>query len=46
MGTGNPRLRLEERTMRELYNLAAERHIHGRSRMNKTELIEAIRHKR
>lgn len=45
-GTGNPRHRLEDRTIKELYNLAANRHIQGRSRMNKSELIEAIRHKR
>jgi hypothetical protein len=42
-GTGNPRLRLEERTRRELYNLASQLGIAGRSRMRKRRLIEAIR---
>ena len=43
MGTGNPRAPLEERTKDELYNLAEEHDIRGRSRMNKTQLITAIR---
>ena len=43
MGTGNPRAPLEERTKDELYNLAEEHDIKGRSRMNKTQLITAIR---
>ncbi len=45
-GTGNPHTRLEERTVDELYNLAKEHHIQGRSKLNKAELIEAIRDKR
>ncbi|MFI4877044.1 MAG: Rho termination factor N-terminal domain-containing protein [Blastopirellula sp. JB062] len=44
-GTGNPRTRLEERTVNELRNLAAERNISGRSRMNKSELIQALRNR-
>jgi Rho termination factor-like protein len=43
LGTGNPRAPLEERTKDELYNLAEEHAIKGRSRMNKTQLITAIR---
>lgn len=46
MGTGNPNTRLEERTYRELYNLAREQEITGRSRLNKIELVDAIREKR
>ena len=42
-GTGNPRTRLEERTKDELYNRAKELDIDGRSNMDKSELIEAIR---
>lgn len=45
-GTGNPNTRLEDRTVDELYNLAKEYHIQGRSKLNKAELIEAIRDKR
>ena len=43
LGTGNPRAPLEERSRDELYNLAEENDIKGRSRMNKTQLIAAIR---
>ena len=43
LGTGNPRAPLEERSKDELYNLAEEHGIKGRSRMNKTQLITAIR---
>ena len=46
MGTGNPRAPLEERTRDELYNLAEENCVRGRSRMNKTQLITAIRRSR
>lgn len=42
-GTGNPNTRLEERTVDELRNRAAELGIEGRSEMNKDELISAIR---
>jgi plasmid stabilization system protein ParE len=42
-GTGNPRRPLHERTRDELYNLARERKIEGRSRMNKEELVRALR---
>jgi Na+-translocating ferredoxin:NAD+ oxidoreductase RnfC subunit len=42
-GTGNPKLPLEERTKRELYNMAADKQIPGRSKMTKSELVQAIR---
>ena len=42
-GTGNPRLGLELRTRQELYNIARQRNISGRSKMDKQELVEAIR---
>ena len=42
-GTGNPRSPLESRTVEELRNRAAELGIEGRSRMNKSALIDAIR---
>jgi plasmid stabilization system protein ParE len=42
-GTGNPNRSLEERSKQELYNLAQERKIEGRSRMNKDELVRALR---
>lgn len=42
-GTGNPNSRLENRTKRELYNLAKKEHIDGRSKMDKDELVKAIR---
>src|SRR5689334_9058815 len=45
-GTGNPRKRLEQRTAQELRNMAAERHIPGRSRMTKAALIDALRNGR
>ncbi len=45
-GTGNPDRSLEDRTKDELYNLAQERNIRGRSKMTKSELIEAIRDRR
>ena len=42
-GTGNPNTGLEDRTVEELRNRAAELHVSGRSKMNKSELIDAIR---
>lgn len=42
-GTGNPNQPLVERTKEELYNRAKELDIDGRSRMNKQQLIRAIR---
>ena len=42
-GTGNPNLPLEERTVDELRNLAADRNVHGRSRMRKKELVVALK---
>ncbi|WP_417384815.1 Rho termination factor N-terminal domain-containing protein [Gimesia sp.] len=45
-GTGNPNTRLEDRTVEELQNLAAENNIKGRSKMKKAELIKALRDKR
>ena len=42
-GTGNPRLSLDARTVQELRNLASQHRISGRSRMNKQELIRALR---
>ena len=42
-GTGNPNRGYEERTRDELYNMARERNVEGRSQMNKEELIRALR---
>lgn len=42
-GTGNPNRSLEDRTRQELYNRARELNIQGRSKMNKQELVQAIR---
>jgi hypothetical protein len=42
-GTGNPHRGLEARTRDELYNRARELGIDGRSKMNKDELVRAIR---
>jgi hypothetical protein len=42
-GTGNPRLSLDARTVQELRNLASQHRVAGRSRMNKQELIRALR---
>ena len=41
-GTGNPNVALAERTRDELYNLAKELDIKGRSKMSKDELSRAI----
>lgn len=42
-GTGNPNTPLEDRTKQELYNRAGALHIEGRSKMDKKDLIQAIR---
>ena len=42
-GTGNPQRGYEARTRDELYNLAKERNIEGRSKMTKDELIRSLR---
>lgn len=42
-GTGNPNRPLEARTKDELYNRARELDIDGRSKMDKSALITAIR---
>lgn len=42
-GTGNPNRGLENRTVDELRNRAKELKIQGRSRMNKQDLVRAIR---
>jgi plasmid stabilization system protein ParE len=42
-GSGNPNRSYEGRTRDELYNVAKERNIEGRSRMSKDELIRALR---
>ena len=44
-GTGNPTKGLEARSKRELYNRAKELDIEGRSKMNKDDLVKAIRKK-
>lgn len=44
-GTGNPNTPLEERTVEELRNRAAELDVSGRSDMTKDELVAAIREK-
>jgi plasmid stabilization system protein ParE len=42
-GTGNPNRSYEDRTRDELYNMAKDRNLEGRSRMSKDELIRALR---
>lgn len=42
-GTGNPRASLRERSKAELYNRAKQLGIDGRSKMDKDELVAAIR---
>lgn len=42
-GTGKPTEGYEGRTRDELYNIAKERNIQGRSNMTKDELIRALR---
>lgn len=41
--TGNPNASLEDRSKQELYNRAAELDIKGRSKMDKSQLVSAIR---
>lgn len=45
-GTGKPGKPLGDRTKDELYNMAADLGVEGRSKMKKDELISAIREKR
>ena len=45
-GTGNPNTSLDDRSVQELRNLAAEHQIRGRSKMRKAELVDAIREHR
>ncbi|HEX6200341.1 MAG TPA: Rho termination factor N-terminal domain-containing protein [Thermoanaerobaculia bacterium] len=42
-GSGNPTAKLEDRSKQELYNRAKELGIEGRSKMDKQELVRAIR---
>lgn len=42
-GTGNPTHSLEDRSKQELYNRAKELDVEGRSKMDKGELVKAIR---
>ncbi len=42
-GTGNPQRSLDSRSKDELYNRAKQLGIEGRSRMNKGQLVSAIR---
>lgn len=44
-GTGNPTRSLEDRSKDELYNRARDLGIEGRSKMNKEDLVRAIRQK-
>lgn len=45
-GTGNPNTSLDARSVKELHNLASELKIEGRSKMNKQQLVKAIREHR
>jgi len=42
-GTGNPNSPLDQRSRDEVYNLAKERGVSGRSHMTKKELVSALR---
>lgn len=46
LDTGKSHTHYENRTKEQMYNLAREMHIDGRSNMNKEELIEAVRNNR
>jgi hypothetical protein len=41
-GTGNPNRPLEEHTRDELYNMAKDKKVAGRSKMTRDELIRAV----
>jgi hypothetical protein len=41
-GTGNPNKPLEQRSRDELYNIAKERKVKGRSSMSKEELVQVL----
>lgn len=45
-GTGNPTTGLQDRSKNELYNIAQDMEIPGRSKMNKQQLVKAIRNQR
>lgn len=45
-GTGNPNNSLDGRRKDELYNIARQMDIEGRSKMTKKQLVEAIRRRR
>lgn len=45
-GRGNPNTPLESRSVDELRNIASDLDIHGRSKLRKSELIDAIRAER
>ena len=42
-GAGNPHRPLEDRSKEELYNRAKQLNIEGRSKMNKSQLAQAVR---
>jgi hypothetical protein len=42
-GTGNPHSGYEDRTRDELYNIAKKKNIPGRSKMDKQQLVAALR---
>jgi hypothetical protein len=45
-GTGNPNRPLQDRSRDELYNIAKDKGIQGRSKMKKADLVKAIQNKR
>lgn len=44
-GIGNPNKGLESRTKNELYNIAKKKKVEGRSKMNKGQLVKALKKK-
>jgi plasmid stabilization system protein ParE len=44
-GTGNPNTPLKDRSKQELYNRAKQLDVSGRSKMNKDDLVKAIKKK-